>query len=74
LLGYFIEELARLKIIDRDTNINKAIKNYFLDKKGNSFKDSIRQNRSGTGLNIKSKPIGFEAIDKILTILNSPLQ
>jgi len=69
LLGYLIEELAILGYIDRNTDINKVIKEHFIDKDKNPFKDSIKQNRSGTGINKNSKPKGHKDIDNILNNL-----
>ncbi len=80
LLGYFIEELAKKRFVDMETNINKAIKEYFIDKNKEPFTDSIKQNRSGSGSNKgsvsnkESKPKGHEKIDSILTNLYPPLQ
>jgi hypothetical protein len=74
LLGYFIEQLICYKFIDRFTDINKAIKEYFINQKGNTFSDSIRQNRSGSGLNKNSKPNHSIEIDTILKNLYTPLQ
>ena len=74
LLGYFIEQLIYYKFVNRDTNINKAIIEYFLNKKGNPFQKSIRQNRSGSGLNKNSKPGHSIEIDIILKNLYTPLQ
>lgn len=62
-LGYLIEELARLKYIDHYTDINKVIKDHFINKDKKSFTDSISQNRSGVGINKSTKPRGHEGID-----------
>lgn len=70
LLGYLIEELARLEYIERDPDINKVIKEHFIDKNKKPFTDSIKQNRSGSGNNKTSKPKGYNEIDNILNNLN----
>jgi len=70
LLGYLIEELAKKGFIQRDTDINKVIKEHFIDVNKRPFTDSIKQNRSGSGINKNSKPKGFDDIDKILNNLN----
>jgi hypothetical protein len=71
LLGYLLEELAKHDLIDRESPINKIIKDHFLNNKKERFTDSIKQNRSGAGenkgtdKNKKSKPKGAEKFDKI---------
>lgn len=70
LLGYLIEELAKKGFIQRDTDINKVIKEHFIDVNKSPFTNSIKQNRSGSGINKNSKPKGSDDIDKILNNLN----
>lgn len=72
LLGYLIEELAKSGFIDRKTDINKLIKQHFIDQNKNPFKDSIAQNRSGSGINKNNKPNGYKDIDKIINDLKQP--
>ncbi len=68
-LGYLIENLAKLGYIDRGTDINKAIKDHFINKDKKPFPDSIKQNRSGTGINKNSKPKGSTDIDNVINNL-----
>ncbi|MGC4233674.1 MAG: hypothetical protein QM594_11905 [Niabella sp.] len=65
-LGYLLDELAAKGFIDKNTNFNEAIKTHFIDKDKNPFKDSIKQNKSGTGQNKNQKPKGAESLDEIL--------
>jgi hypothetical protein len=72
LLGYLMEELTRERLIDRNTNINRAIKDHFIDKSKNHFPDSIAQNRSGSANNKGSskrpagKPKGHERVEEVI--------
>lgn len=72
LLGYLMEELAKLDMIDKDSPINKHIKEHFIDKNKELFKASITQNRSGAGnnkgtsKNKGTKPKGHTDIDNTL--------
>lgn len=66
LLGYLLEELAKVDLIDKNSNINQLIKEHFIDKDMKSFKKSIKQNRSGTNSNKTIKPKGHMKIDKII--------
>jgi hypothetical protein len=67
LLGYLIEKLMKLGYIDRETDINRVIKDHFIDKDKKPFTDSIKQNRSGAGINKESKPKGSNDIDNIIS-------
>ncbi len=69
LLGYLIEELSKKGFIDRDTDINKLIKDHFINKDKEPFSESIKQNRSGSGNNKNSKPKGSIDIDNITSSL-----
>lgn len=69
LLGYLIEELSKKGFIDKNTDINKVIKDHFINRDKNPFPDSIKQNRSGSGINKNSKPKGNNDIDNILSNL-----
>ena len=71
-LKYLLDELARLDMIDRDSPVNKLIKEHFIDKDKKPFTDSIAQNSSGMGSNkgtsknSKAKPKGHQEIDSII--------
>ena len=69
LLKYMMDELARLDYIDRESPVNKHIKEHFIDKDKNPFTDSIKQNSSGAGLNKSGKPRGHEEIDNLINSL-----
>ena len=67
LLGYLLDELARTGLIDKNTDINRAIKEHFINQDKNRFKDSIKQNRSGaSNINTSGKPKGAKDIDDII--------
>jgi hypothetical protein len=75
LLRYLMDELARLDYIDRGSPVNKHIKEHFIDQNKEPFKESIKQNSSGTGANKgtnknqKAKPRGHEEIDHLINSL-----
>lgn len=75
LLGYLIEELSSKGFIDRNTDINKMIKQHFVDTNKEPFNNSIAQNRSGSGsnkgttTNKENKPRGHNDIDNIISDL-----
>ena len=67
LLGYLFDELAKADFIDKNTDINQAIKEHFLNKDKDKFSDSIKQNRSGaSNINTSGKPKGAKDIDDII--------
>jgi len=72
-LGYLIEELERHKLIEINGEINKVIKEHFLDQKRNPFSDSIKQNRNGSAINSNNKPKGSEKIDELVSSTKSQL-
>lgn len=61
LLGYLIEQLEKNKLINIEGNINKVIKEHFINKQKKPFTDSIKQNRSGA-----TKPKDHNSIDEIV--------
>jgi Ni,Fe-hydrogenase I large subunit len=69
LLKYLMDELARLDYIDRESPVNKHIKEHFIDRERNPFTDSIKQNSSGAGLNKSGKPKGHEDVDSLINSL-----
>lgn len=77
LLKYLMDELARLDYIDRESPVNKHIKECFLNQHKNPFKASIAQNSSGVGANKgtsknqKAKPKGHEEIDNLINSLKN---
>jgi hypothetical protein len=71
LLKYLLEELARKGFIDRDSNLNKLIKDHFVNKDKNAISDSIKQNFSGTGYNKNLKPKYSDQIDDIIEKLKN---
>ena len=66
LLRYLFDELTRHDLIDRNSPVNKHIKEHFINKKKEPFTDSIKQNSSGVGLNKSGKPRGHEKVDSIV--------
>lgn len=70
LLKYLMDELARLDYIDRESPVNKHIKEHFINKEQNPFTDSIKQNSSGAGLNKSGKPKGHEEVDSLINSIN----
>jgi hypothetical protein len=67
LLGFLIEELEKNKLISINGEINKLIKEHFIDKNKEKFKDSISQNRSGA-----TKPKGHKLIEDIIKAIKEP--
>lgn len=69
LLRYLMDELAKLDLIDRNSPVNKHIKEHFIDQYQKPFSDSIKQNSSGAGLNKSGKPKGHDQIDGLIKSL-----
>lgn len=69
LLKYLMEELAKLDYIDRESPLNKHIKEHFIDRAQKPFTDTIKQNSSGAGNNKSGKPKGHEVVDDLINSL-----